>query len=114
MCALDPCNYSALSDINTQMSQAQTDPSGFAYTQAYPNGISAANAQDIVDRVFNYHAPTPEQLSHLSDIREGFKALAKTILRHVPPGADRTASIRKLRESMMTANAAIVLNGLSL
>lgn len=83
-----------------------------AWNEIYPDSVG--DAQDIVDKVFTYQTPNPDQLNHIQDVREGFKSLARTIIRHVPVGADRTAAIRKLREAMMTANAAIVLNGLNI
>lgn len=38
-------------------------------------------------------------------IREAAKFLARTIDEDVPPGPDRTAAVRKIREAVMTANA---------
>jgi hypothetical protein len=32
---------------------------------------------------------------------------AETIIRNTPPGSDQSAAIRKVREAVMTANAAI-------
>jgi hypothetical protein len=78
------------------------------------SGVSPLTDDQKIEKFFTYQSPTPEQLAHLADVREGAKAFAKILLRHVPAGADRTAAIRKLREAVMTANAAIVLNGLNL
>jgi hypothetical protein len=61
--------------------------------------------------VFTYHSPTPEQLPKYAAIREaGFK-LAEAIIVNTPPSADQSAAIRKVREAVMTANAAISLEG---
>ena len=64
-----------------------------------------------VDDWFTYHAPTPGQQHALQDLREGARIFAHMMLTLVPAGADRTVALRKLRESVMTANAAIVLEG---
>ncbi len=63
-----------------------------------------------VERTFTYHAPTPEMQTHLIAVREAGKQLALAILNHTPSGPDQSAAIRKVREAVMTANAAIVLD----
>jgi len=63
------------------------------------------------DYVFDHHQPNAEKLAHYQAVHEGAKVFAKVILQHVPAGADRDAALRLLRESMMTANAAISLDG---
>lgn len=60
-------------------------------------------------RLFTYHAPTPEQIQALQNVRIQAKDLARTIVANCPAGPDRSAAIRKLREAVMTANAAIVM-----
>lgn len=62
-----------------------------------------------IDDLFTYHAPTEEQRDALIHVRNAAKAMARTIYANCPPSADRTAAVRKLRESVMTANASIVL-----
>jgi hypothetical protein len=66
---------------------------------------------EIIEEYFTYHAPTDEQIEKLTVVRTFAKALAHTINDNVPECADKTAAIRKLRECVMTANAAIVLEG---
>lgn len=67
--------------------------------------------QANIDNWFTYHSPTSEdQVGYLA-IREAAKSLAETIIKHTPPSADQTASIRKLRESVMTANSSIACKG---
>ena len=56
---------------------------------------------------FTYHSPTLAQLDHYAAIRGGAFDFALIIDAHVPAGADKTAALRKLRETMMAANAAI-------
>lgn len=71
-------------------------------------------SEEIVDEIFKYHSPTPDQIPHYENIREGARHFARVILLNVPPGPDRTAAVRLLREAVMTANAAVALNGLAL
>jgi hypothetical protein len=58
---------------------------------------------------FTYHAPHGDQAERYQELREAGRHLANTILRTVPKCADRTAAIRKVREAIMTANAAIAI-----
>jgi hypothetical protein len=64
-----------------------------------------------LENLFNYHAPEPDQPAKYEAIRAGAKAFAAIILENTPKSADQTASIRKLREAVMTANACIALKG---
>lgn len=88
-----------------------------------PNTGGTCNAVDpeyaqraIADRLhelFSYHRPTEDQLPKYQAIRTAAKNFAETILNNTPPGADQSDALRKVREAMMTANAAIALNGRS-
>lgn len=62
-----------------------------------------------IQRLFTYHAPSPEQMQQLQEIRGAAKLLAEIIVRNTPDCADRYAAIRHLREAVMTANAAVVI-----
>lgn len=62
--------------------------------------------QDI-DNWFTYYPPNDSQKDRYIAIRSIAKELAKKIIDYTPPSADQTAAIRKLRECVMTANAAI-------
>ena len=64
-------------------------------------------SQTDIENWFTYHAPTSEQLTQYHEIRTAAKIFAETINRHVPAGADKTATMRKLRDTVMAANAAI-------
>jgi len=64
-------------------------------------------AERALDDLFTYHAPTPEQVIAYQVIRENARVLAGRIWEVCPPGPDRTAAIRKVREAVMTANASI-------
>lgn len=62
-----------------------------------------------IERMFTYHPPSGNQPERYGEIRDAAKVLAKVILKNTPGSADQTAAIRKLREAVMTANAAIAL-----
>lgn len=60
---------------------------------------------------FSYHAPTPKDVPSFTQIRQAGHVLAEIIRDLTPPGADQSAAIRKVREAVMTANAAIACGG---
>ena len=63
--------------------------------------------QADIDNWFVYHAPTPELVAHYNAIREAAKIYAETVNKHAPDGADKTAAMRTIRNSVMQANLAI-------
>lgn len=63
------------------------------------------------DNIFKYHAPTEEQKLRYETLRYWAKEFAEAIVTNTPTSADQTAAIRKVREALMTANAAIALEG---
>jgi hypothetical protein len=64
-----------------------------------------------INNIFTYHSPTPEQLPKYEAIRAKAKELGQVIVDNTPVCADQAASVRLLREAVMTANAAIALDG---
>ena len=69
-------------------------------------------SKDQLDHWFTYHAPTGQaQLLAYQKIRDAGRLLAETIVEHAPLCADQSAAIRKVREAVMTANAAIACEG---
>jgi len=64
-----------------------------------------------ISALFTYHPPTADQPPRYQAIRDAAKAMGMVIVQNCPKGPDRSAAIRKLRESVMTANAAIALEG---
>lgn len=60
-----------------------------------------------LDNWFNYHPPGPLQQGRYVVLRQAARDFAGVLRDETPPGADQTAAIRKLRECVMTANAAI-------
>jgi non-homologous end joining protein Ku len=86
----------------------------YKHDQSQTKCAEAYSPDYVIDQLFTYHTPTQVQAQAYSTLREAAKYFAKVIVAVVPNGADRTAAIRKLREAVMTANAGISLNGLSL
>lgn len=64
-----------------------------------------------LDHIFSYHAPTPDKLVQYEKLRSAAKEFAKAIVELSPAGADQSAAIRHVREAVMTANAAVALDG---
>lgn len=61
--------------------------------------------------IFSYHKPQEGQPEKYEAVRNGALEFAKILVANCPSSADRTTAIRKLRESVMTANASIALDG---
>lgn len=64
-----------------------------------------------LDNWFSYHSPSSDQLVSYAKLRSAAREFAGLINDLVPESADKTAAIRKLRECVMTANAAIACGG---
>ena len=62
-----------------------------------------------VERLFTYHAPTPQQRDLHTEITEATKNLALLIQRPTPECAEQTLAIRDIQSARMWANAAIAL-----
>lgn len=66
---------------------------------------------DQLDNWFMYHAPQQGQAEKYESIRHKAKELAALIVELTPASADQTTAIRKIREAVMTANAALACGG---
>lgn len=64
-----------------------------------------------LDNWFTYHSPNAEQAKKYQIIRDKAREMAQVIVDNTPASADQSASIRLLRESIMTANASIACSG---
>lgn len=64
-----------------------------------------------LDNIFTYHAPTSEQIEQYQAIRDAAKSFAQVVVYNSPKSADQSVAIRKIREAVMIANAAIALEG---
>ena len=67
--------------------------------------------KENLDEWFIYHPPTKETMGKYEKIRRAGRYLAEAILECSPSCADQTAAIRKVREAVMTANAAVACKG---
>lgn len=67
--------------------------------------------KDNFERVLNYHGVNQKQLERMENIRKTAKWMVAAILDNAPTCADQQAAIRLVREAMMTANVAVVLEG---
>jgi len=70
-----------------------------------------ADKQVKIDSWFTYHKPEGDQTERYVRIRDKAKELAIVIAESTPDCADQTTAIRKVREAVMTANAAIACGG---
>lgn len=66
---------------------------------------------DKLQNWFTYHKPTEADIPKYLAVREAALSFARVIDANCPDGADKTAAIRKVREAVMTANAAIACCG---
>ena len=82
-------------------------------SEEVPNAEIKAAFQKV-DDAFMYRVPTQEQIASMQLIRNSARELAKSIVLLSPKCADTSAALRKLRECVMTVNAAIVSEGQSL
>jgi hypothetical protein len=71
--------------------------------------MSGPITQFTIEEMFTYQPPVGDQVQRYQRIRDAAKQLALVILDATPGGADQAAAIRKVREAVMTANAAIAL-----
>lgn len=61
--------------------------------------------------IFTYHAPDADQQVAYEKLRNAAYDFAVALVELTPPSPDQSAALRKLRECVMTANAAIALHG---
>lgn len=64
-----------------------------------------------LEEVMNYHPWNEEKILKGNRVRSALSLALKVIIENVPPSADRSAAIRKLRECRMDCNSAITFNG---
>ena len=90
--------------------QEVADPRMGESDQEEPRRRPGIYTNDLPE-IFRYHPPTPNQEHAYHLVRDAARAFAFIIVTNVPNCPDRTAAIRKVREAVMTANAAIALGG---
>lgn len=67
--------------------------------------------EEIIESLFTYHAPDEEQIAKLKRVRDAARSFATVLFAECPSSADRSAAIRKLRETVQTANCSIIFRG---
>lgn len=72
--------------------------------------LSTAELNWLED-IFQYHAPTEATIPKYVALRQAARQFAAVILTHCPKSADRSDALRKVREAVMIANAAVALGG---
>jgi hypothetical protein len=73
--------------------------------------LDPVNQDERIETWFMYHPSTPDDREKYEQVRASAKLLAYAIVAVTPKSADQTAALRKLRECVMTANAAIACKG---
>jgi hypothetical protein len=69
--------------------------------------------KELLDELFNYHPPAGDQADRYIRLRKAARVFADAIDENCPCSADRTAAMRQLQTSLMTANRSIALGGKS-
>ena len=62
-----------------------------------------------LDHLFRYHPPKPGDPPRFEAVRNAAREFAQVVIDSTPTSADQNAALRKIREAVMTANAAIAL-----
>lgn len=81
------------------------------YQHEYETEASNADMKATVEDQFQYHPWSPEQVEAGNAVRQALAAATIAILENVPPSADRSTALRKIREARMDANSAITHKG---
>lgn len=68
-------------------------------------------AAAVIHDIFDYHDWDEDQKLKGSIVREALMYAVRVIIDNVPPSADRSTAIRKIREARMDANSAITHAG---
>ncbi len=63
--------------------------------------------QADLDNWFQYHPPNIEQLEKYEAIRSTGKSFAELVLALTPSGKDQSEAIRRIRDAVAVANAAV-------
>lgn len=63
-----------------------------------------------LDKIFHIHQMKPDDSIKLVKIREAAMAFAQVVLSNTPPCPDQDEAVRKIREAVWTANAAVAMH----
>jgi hypothetical protein len=70
-----------------------------------------AFTREQITEIFTFHSPDADQQVTYEKLRGAAREFAIALVELTPPSPDQSAALRKLRECVMTANAAIALKG---
>lgn len=77
--------------------------------------VNLNQAKTVTDEqlknVMDYHPWTPEKVEKGNKVRAALSEALRVIIETVPPSADRSAAIRKIRDCRMDCNSAITHDG---
>ncbi len=76
---------------------------------APPHPSNRVNMTSL-NEMFLYHPASEAQRESYLSIRAAALLFASAVYKHCPPCADTNAAVRKIREAVMTANAAVALD----
>ena len=68
-------------------------------------------ANTAIKDMFVYHEWDEEKKAHGNVVRAALENAVRAVIEHVPPSADRSTAIRKIREARMDCNSAITHAG---
>lgn len=88
------------------------NPSFFIPKTPQKMSSSSPSNEQKIEELFSHHMLSFDQTERMQKVREATKALAHVIIENCPASPDRSAAIRLLRETSMTANASIVLENI--
>lgn len=66
---------------------------------------------EVLKDIFTYHPPVMDDTGKYERIRAAGLAFAQAIVDNTPKCADQTTAVRKVREAVFNANAAVALKG---
>lgn len=69
--------------------------------------------KELLDHLFTYHPPEGDQADRYARLRLAARVFASAIDENCPCSPDRTAAMRQLQASLMTANRSIACGGKS-
>lgn len=74
------------------------------------NNATTINDEQLSD-LMNYHQWGNEEIKKGDFVRNALANAIRVIIENVPPSADRSCALRKIREARMDANSAITHGG---
>ena len=78
----------------------------------YPNVSKAATVTDEeLSLIMDYHPWDEQKIQIGKKVKDALSNALRIIIENVPPSADRSAAIRKIRDCRMDCNSAITHNG---